>query len=45
LLVRLPRIEDLLIMKAVARRPKDLQVIEGLLAAHPEAAARMRRTP
>ena len=27
----------LLIMKAVARRPKDLQDIEGLLAAHPEA--------
>ena len=24
-------------MKAIARRPKDLQDIEGLLAAHPEA--------
>lgn len=35
--VRLPRVEDLLIMKAVAGRPKDLQDIEGLLAAHPEA--------
>jgi hypothetical protein len=35
--VRLPRVEDLLIMKAVARRPKDLQDIQGLLAAHPEA--------
>ncbi len=35
--LRLPRVEDLLIMKAVARRPKDLQDIEGLLAAHPEA--------
>jgi len=35
--VRLPRVEDLLIMKAVARRPKDLLDIEGLLAAHPEA--------
>jgi len=35
--VRLPRVEDLLIMKAVARRPKDLQDIEGLLSAHPEA--------
>lgn len=34
--VRLPRVEDLLIMKAIARRPKDLQDIEGLLAAHPE---------
>ena len=35
--VRLPRVEDLLIMKAVARRPKDLLDIEGLLAAHPDA--------
>ncbi len=35
--VRLPRVEDLLVMKAVARRPKDLQDIDGLLAAHPEA--------
>ncbi len=35
--VRLPRVEDLLVMKAVARRPKDLHDIEGLLAAHPEA--------
>jgi hypothetical protein len=35
--IRLPRVEDLLIMKAVARRPKDVQDIEGLLAAHPEA--------
>jgi predicted nucleotidyltransferase len=37
LVVRLPRIEDLLVMKAVAGRPKDLQDIEGLLAAHPDA--------
>ncbi len=35
--VRLPRVEDLLVMKAVARRPKYLQDIDGLLAAHPEA--------
>lgn len=35
--VRLPRVEDLLVMKAIAHRPKDLQDIEGLLAAHPEA--------
>lgn len=35
--VRLPRVEDLLIMKAVAHRPRDLQDIEGLLDAHPEA--------
>lgn len=36
-LVRLPRVEDLLVMKAVARRPKDLEDIRGLLDAHPEA--------
>jgi predicted nucleotidyltransferase len=35
--VRLPRVEDLLVMKAVARRPKDLEDIRGLLAAHPAA--------
>ena len=35
--VRLPRVEDLLVMKAVARRPRDIQDIEGLLVAHPEA--------
>ena len=35
--LRLPRVEDLLIMKAIARRPKDLQDIRGLLAAHPHA--------
>jgi hypothetical protein len=34
--VRLPRVEDLMVMKAIARRPKDLQDIQGLLAAHPE---------
>ncbi len=37
LAVRLPRVEDLLVMKAVARRPKDLQDIDGLLAANPQA--------
>jgi hypothetical protein len=31
------RYPALLVMKAVARRPKDLQDIEGLLAAHPDA--------
>lgn len=36
-LLRLPRVEDLLVMKAIARRPKDLQDIQGLLAAHPDA--------
>ena len=33
--VRLPSVEDLIIMKAVAHRPRDLQDIEGLLTAHP----------
>lgn len=33
--IRLPRVEDLLIMKAVAHRPRDLQDIETLLDAHP----------
>jgi predicted nucleotidyltransferase len=36
-LIRLPRVEDLLIMKAIAQRPHDLRDIEGLLDAHPEA--------
>jgi Nucleotidyltransferase of unknown function (DUF6036) len=35
--VRLPTVEDLLVMKAVARRPKDLEDIRGLLMAHPDA--------
>lgn len=35
--IRLPRVEDLLIMKAVAHRPRDMQDIEGLLEAHPDA--------
>jgi hypothetical protein len=35
--IRLPRVEDLLIMKAIAHRPKDMLDIEGLLAAHPDA--------
>jgi hypothetical protein len=33
--VRLPRVEDMLVMKAIAHRPKDLADIEGLLAANP----------
>ena len=42
--VRLPRVEDLIVMKAVARRPKDLEDIRGLLDAHPEAdCAEVRR--
>ncbi len=35
--LRLPRVEDLLVMKAIAGRPKDLEDIHGLLAAHPRA--------
>ena len=43
-LVRLPRVEDLLVMKTVAHRPKDLEDVAGLLAAHPEAdIAEVRR--
>jgi hypothetical protein len=37
--LRLPRVEDLLIMKAIAHRPKDLQDIQGLLAANPSVDA------
>jgi hypothetical protein len=35
--VKLPRVEDLIIMKAIAQRPQDLRDIEGLLDAHPDA--------
>jgi predicted nucleotidyltransferase len=35
--LRLPRVEDLLVMKAFAHRPKDMEDIEGLLAVHPGA--------
>jgi len=34
--VRLPRVQDLLVMKAIARRPKDIQDLRGLLVAHPD---------
>ena len=34
--VRLPRVEDLIIMKVIAHREKDMQDVEGLLDAHPE---------
>lgn len=33
----LPRVEDLLIMKAIAHRSRDMLDIEGLLTTHPEA--------
>lgn len=42
--VRLPRVEDLLIMKAIAQRPQDLRDIEGLLDAHPDADVEQVRT-
>lgn len=35
--VKLPQVEDLMIMKAIARRPQDLRDIEGLLDVHPDA--------
>ena len=35
--VRLPQVEDLLIMKAIAHRPRDLRDIEGLLDVFPAA--------
>jgi hypothetical protein len=34
--IRFPRVEDLLVMKAIARRPKDIEDIRGLLAANPQ---------
>ena len=42
--VKLPQVEDLMIMKAIAQRPQDLRDIEGLLDAHPDADVdRVRR--
>lgn len=42
--IRLPQIEDLVIMKAVAHRPHDLQDIRGLLDMHPDLdVAKVRR--
>jgi hypothetical protein len=35
--VKLPQVEDLLIMKTIAQRPQDLRDIEGLLDVHPDA--------
>jgi hypothetical protein len=43
LVIRLPRVEDLMIMKAVAQRPQDLLDLEGLIATHPEADLAMVR--
>lgn len=41
---RLPQVEDLLIMKAIAQRPQDLRDIEGLLDVHPGADVEQVRT-
>jgi hypothetical protein len=35
--LRLPRVDDLMVMKAIARRPKDVEDLRGLLATHPDA--------
>ena len=37
LTIRLPRVEDLMIMKAIAHRPRDLLDLEALLIQHPQA--------
>ena len=37
LMIRLPRVEDLMIMKAIANRPRDMLDLEALLSMHPEA--------
>lgn len=41
--IRLPRVEDLMIMKAIAHRPRDMLDLEALADLHPEAdTARVR---
>jgi len=35
--LKLPRVDDLIVMKAIANRPQDLRDIEGLLDVHPDA--------
>lgn len=43
--LRIPEVEDLIIMKAVASRPKDMADIHNLLQLHPHAdRARIRET-
>lgn len=37
LMIRLPRVEDLMIMKAIAHRPRDIVDLEALADLHPEA--------
>ncbi len=42
--IRLPRVEDLMIMKAIAQRPRDLLDLEALLSRHPDSdLGRVRR--
>ncbi len=41
--IRLPTPEDLIIMKAVAHRPKDLLDIQGILRSHPNLDRRRIR--
>lgn len=41
--IRLPTPEDLIIMKAVAHRPKDLLDIQGILQSHPDLDRRRIR--
>jgi hypothetical protein len=36
LMVRLPTVEDLIVFKAVAHRPKDLWDIQALIESHPD---------
>jgi len=43
--IPLPRVEDLIVMKAIAQRPQDLEDIRGILIAHPELnRAAVRKT-
>lgn len=42
--IRLPTVEDLVILKAVAHRPKDLQDIQGLINRHPDLDRERIRT-
>ena len=42
--IRLPRVEDLMIMKAIAQRPRDMLDLEALLSRHPDSdLVRVRR--
>lgn len=42
--IRLPRVEDLMIMKAIAQRPRDMLDLEALLSRYPDSdVGRVRR--